>query len=667
MIYKAIFRFIFLFCFLVIFTSPIYAQGIKREIDWSDYPYPIPKEFKERLKFGHIIVPETRNSDNPRKLKIAFCILKGNHQNGLDNPIIFLPGGPGDGMTEAASYYSSPSDHWKERLEFADIVFFDPRGCGKSEPDLCPDLDKPEYQYQLLMGRTEEEMNQETIRALTKCLDSLTLENVNLNSYGSDEVAEDIEDLRVSLGVDKWNIQGGSYGTRYGQGLIRKFPQSVRSAVFSGLVPTVRSYEDDGLLSFSRSLQLTLKKCNEDPDCADTYPDLENQLFSALEYYNANPLIISPKEQKLLKNHDVYINGNVIISGIFQLSYDPIGIEIIPGVIKATADKKDWVIKNFVNSIGDMFADNKDMFLYINSNDNPQYGLSMEAGFYDDFTKKLMLYFIFPKLKSELEQATLSGISLDSMQEVPIPSEIPVLLSTGIFDPITPPENSIITSKYLTNSVVLTFPGESHWSRGNPCYSDVVTEFYKNPEIPVDAKPCLNETKPIIFVTDIVSNKGITQIGSKILMGKQNQVYVPIGIALILVAIGFLAMPIYALINFIKIRKNKDLEREKMHWLPWIITLLVLVFVALLYFAIMASIERNFYILGFGILSSWNWIFWLVYFVLILLIYTLIKRKMVWVRNTTKFGKSLALISWCGSLMFVCLLFYWNVLWPLSS
>lgn len=660
------FKLIFFFCISFMVTSQIFAQGVKREIVWSDYPYPISEENKERLKFGHIIVPETRNSDNPRTLKIAFCILKGSSEKGILNPVIMLPGGPGGGMTKSASGYFSPP-HWKERLKFMDVIFFDPRGCGKSEPDLCPDMDQPEYQYQFLLGRTDKEMEKETQRILKKCLDSLTLGKVDLNAYGSDEVAEDIEDLRVSIGIDKWNIQGGSYGTRFGQGLIRKFPQTVKSAVFLGLVPTVRNYEDDALRSFSRSLQLTLKKCAEDPDCASKYPDLEDKLFSALDFYNANPLIIPPNEHKLLKNHDVIINGDVILSGIFRLSYGPIGIEIIPGVIQAIADRKEWVIKNFVNSIGDMFAGNQDMFLYINCNDNPEYGLSKEANNYDDLTKKLMPYFFFPNFMSQMKLGQLSGIRLDSTQEVPIPSEIPVLLSTGIFDPVTPPENTIITSKYLTNSVVLTFPGESHWSRGNACYSEIITAFYKNPEIPINTEACIDESQPIIFVIDIADNKGITQIGSKVLMGKQNQVYIPLGISFFLILFGFLGIPIYALIRFFKGRKNKDLEREKFNWLPWIMNLLVFVFVALMYFGITASMERNYYILGFGILSSWNWIFWIVFILFILLIYSLMRGRKILSNNSGKFSKVLTVMTWVGATFFIGLLFYWNVLWPFSS
>jgi len=656
---------VFFSFFFLIVTSQIFAQGVKREIVWSDYPYPASKEDKEKIKFGHIIVPETRDSINPRTLKIAFCILKGSSDKGILNPLIILPGGPGRSMTQAASGFFSTT-HWKERFEFMDVVLFDPRGCGKSEPDLCPEFDIPENYYQTLLGKTDEEMNELTISILKNCLDSLSIEKVDLNAYGSDEIAEDIEDLRVSIGVDQWNIQGGSYGTRYGQGLIRKFPNTVRSAVFLGLVPTVRYYQDDNLRSLSKSLQLVLKKCADDPECASKYPDLENKLFSALEYYNNNPLVIPSSEQKLVNNQDVIINGDVIISGLFLLSYGPVGIEIIPKFIQAGADRKEWVIKNFANSIGDQFAGNQDMNFYIRANDNPDYGLSPEVDNYDEFTKKLMPYMVSPGLISTKEMAEISGIKLDTTQEVPIPSEIPVLLSTGVFDPITPTENTVITSKYLTNSTVLAFPEESHYSKGNECYSAVITSFYKDPEKPVNAEKCLDEGISIVFVSDITDNKGITQVGSKILMGKQNQVYIPLGISLLLVLIAFVGLPIYALVRFIKRRKNKELIKERFNWLPWIMTLVVFVFVGLLYAAIMASIERNMYILGFGLLSSWGWIFWIMSIVLILLIYTFIRRKSI-IGTTNKFSKSLTIIGWFGSLFFVCLLLYWNVLWPFSG
>lgn len=659
-----------LICVLLLFisyVSSVFSQGEKREIQWADYPYPTSDTFKEKLKFGYIIVPETRNSTNPRELKIAFCILKGSHQKELDNPILFLPGGPGGGMTRAAAYYESPSNHWKKRLEFTDIVFFDPRGCGKSEPDLCPAMDDPEFQYASLIGKTEEEINREIVRVLTACSDSLSAENVDVNAYGSDEIAEDIEDLRISLGVKQWNIQGGSYGTRYAQGLIRNFPNSVRSAFLFGLVPTTRNYEDDALRSFSRSLQLILKECNQDLDCNTTYPDLENKLFEALEYYNENPLVIAPEEQKLIENHHVIIDGSIIAQGIFQLAYGPVGIEIIPAVIQAVADRKDWIIKNFVNSIGDMFSGNSDMNLIINANDNPEYGLSTDIASYDSFTKNLMPYFQSQDILSEGEQASYLGIQQDSLQEVPISSTIPIIMQTGIFDPITPPANTRIASTYLTNSIALAFPENSHWSRENICFSNMLTDFYRTARIPEDAEACFKDSKPIAFVSDISYNKGIADIGSTLLMGKELQVYIPLAIGLLFVLIGFLGIPLYSLIGYSKQRRNKHSDKNKSPWLPWAITLMVVLFVGFLYFGITASLEKNMYILGFGILSSWNWVFWLGYIILGLLIFAIFKRKLVLEKNMTKVGKALAFISWCGGLVFICVILYWNLLWPFSN
>lgn len=659
-----------LFLFCILFASQIFAQGTKREIEWSDYPYPISEEhekYRERVKFGHIIVPETRNSDNPRTLKITFCILKGTSDNGMQNPIIRLPGGPGGSMTAGAHYYF-PAPNYVERFKFADVVLFDPRGCGKSEPDLCPGMDLPQNEYQMFLGRTQKEMERETLKVLKHCLDSLALEKVDLNAYGSDEVAEDIEDLRVSLGVEKWNVQGGSYGTRYGQGLIRKFPESVRSAVFSGLVPTTRKYDDDALRSFSRSLQIILNKCSADEDCAREYPNLENSLFEALEYYNQNPLIVSSNEQKLLKNRDVVITGDLILQGIFILSYGGLGPEIMPKLIQAISLRKDWVIKNFVNSMGDTFGSiESDMNLFINLNDNPSHGLHPNSENYNEFTKKLKPYFTESSVAFNLELAELCGIKRDSTQEVPIPSEVPVILNTGEFDPVTPPENTFITAEYLTNSMAFTFPDNGHWVKSPKCFSELITSFYKNPVIPKNIDDCISQTESLKFVTGVSYNKGIAQIGSTILMGKENQIYIPMGIFIFMILFGFLGFPIQSVVHYFKRKKNSSVKKNKTNWMTWVMSFLGIVFILLFYLGILDSMARNAYILGFGILSSWNWIFWIAVLVVMTLIYSLLNGRRILKTNINTFSRSLTLITWAGTSLFIGLLFYWKVLWPFSN
>ena len=93
-------------------------------------------------------------------------------------------------------------------------------------------------------------------------------------------------------------------------------------------------------------------------------------------------------------------------------------------------------------------------------------------------------------------------------------------------------------------------------------FSDVITSFYKTGELPADAEACLDQGIPVEFVVDITDNKGIVLLGSKIFKGDENEVYIPLGISLLLVLIGFLGLPIFALIRFLKKRKNKELTGE---------------------------------------------------------------------------------------------------------
>lgn len=129
-----------------------------------------------------------------------------------------------------------------------------------------------------------------------------------------------------------------------------------------------------------------------------------------------------------------------------------------------------------------------------------------------------------------------------------------------------------------------------------------------------------------------------------------------------LIIVGFLGIPVAALIRFIRKRRNPSQQQWKNPWKVWLLTLFVVVFIGLLYLGITSSLERNYYILGFGILSRWNWIFWLIPAILDLLIYFFWQRSAFFKEDLNTVGKILGLCSLLGAAAFIGLLAYWNVL-----
>lgn len=107
-------------------------------------------------------------------------------------PAVFLHGGPGGGTDERDRRFFDPAIY--------KIVIFDQRGCGKSIPNACDDLEK-----------------------------SL----VNNNTW---TLVDDIDKLRRHLNVDKWGVVlGGSWGTVLALAYAQTYPNDLEALVLRGV------------------------------------------------------------------------------------------------------------------------------------------------------------------------------------------------------------------------------------------------------------------------------------------------------------------------------------------------------------------------------------------------------------------------------------------------
>jgi pimeloyl-ACP methyl ester carboxylesterase len=160
--------------------------------------------------------------------------------------IVVNPGGPGE---SGIDYLEAAASRFATLRASYNIVSFDPRGTGRSEPARClapSDLDA----YFALDPINTSAANQQAIVTLSqRFADGCLAKNGRrLLFLGTQYVARDLEELRRALGEPKLTYLGLSYGTYLGEVYASLYPQNVRAMVLDGVenpsLPLLTESED---------------------------------------------------------------------------------------------------------------------------------------------------------------------------------------------------------------------------------------------------------------------------------------------------------------------------------------------------------------------------------------------------------------------------------------
>jgi pimeloyl-ACP methyl ester carboxylesterase len=169
---------------------------------------------------GTFEVDENREQPS-RRIGLRVVVLKATGRNAQADPFVPLQGGPGQGGTHLAAMYGRLLAGIRASR---DIVLIDVRGTGQSNPLHC-DIASPPW------TRSLDLMPPDAIRA---CRDSLQ-QRADLRLYTTAIIAQDLDDVRAALGVERWNVFGASYGTRLAQEYTRRYGSRVRTLTLHGV------------------------------------------------------------------------------------------------------------------------------------------------------------------------------------------------------------------------------------------------------------------------------------------------------------------------------------------------------------------------------------------------------------------------------------------------
>ena len=455
--------------------DPDPAPANKLGLEWHGCPDEIDLSLSTEHRCGTLTVPRDHAGDADTRLDLQ--VLEVWPDDGVGDDEVALSVGFNFGEPR-----QPPSDMYAlaKRLGVP-LVALAPRGVGQDGgiPLDCPELDG--------LGApapTDSDAPQRDafVDALTSCHDRLTRDGVDLDHFGVDDIAEDVEDLRSALEVDRW-FTLISYGelSRATDAYAAAYGRHVRAVVEDSPAPSSRDgfgVAGDGLRS---ALEALFAECAEDPVCAQRYPDLEARWHQALERAAARPL------SGIGTDGEVLVDAPRFLRAVrAMLGNGPGFVPDLPRIITTAADGK--LHPTLIAVLG---TDSAYCLGYRPICTKPSFSMGAylsqacpELGASEPSEKDPLYREVFVD-SPYVDACTVWDV--DAMEPPPAPDR-PTLVLTGDLDSWSRPE-------WFDDAIVVR--GAAHDVAGSSaCVFDVRNPWIADPTKPPDPRPCDAEPFP---------------------------------------------------------------------------------------------------------------------------------------------------------------------------
>jgi len=457
------------------------------------------------IECGLLTVAEDRREPmGPgNEVVLPVAVLKATGSDPAPDPIVMLNGSLGVGAFE---YYMGayspgqgvvPTDYLLALLEDRDVILMDHRGAGRAVPSTACPTSQLVTLIQLLStpGGLEEE--KAVLHAnLTACLESIRAQGVDLDQYDRANLAQDLRELRRTLGIRTWNAYGHSAGGNLALELLRKDHAALRSVVLDAPVPP---YEDiDSLASTAESAKRGFEAI------AATYgvEDLESRLGALVSKFDADPyaptgtlaegLVLTGTDVPFVLYNGMYVTDFIPLLDLFvtnlelfdtQWAFDLGELLGFPtGLVPTVFD----LFAAFIPQAWGNTSDGEYVAVLCSRSELISARTTVEENI-----AAFGVYGIPPVDYPEIPQLCDGlGIQPDAQPSYKVRNTpVPTLVRHGSLDIAVPPEWSLELSQRLGNrSQHLEFPTAGHWVQENgPCAIDTLTAFVADPRQPVDA------------------------------------------------------------------------------------------------------------------------------------------------------------------------------------
>lgn len=470
--------------------NPALARFYNQKLTWT--PCQVPSG-ASGFQCATLTVPVDYAKPTGPTLGVKLDRLPASNPSARIGSLVLNPGGPGGSGIEYASYASSVvSPAVRARY---DVVGFDPRGVGSSDPVRC----LTDSQTDTFLAANASPQTPAQVTALVN-LSKLLGQRCEQRSptllphIGTMDVARDLDVLRAALGQSRLDYLGKSYGTFLGAIYAQLFPWRVGRFVLDGALDPQLTSEEINLGQaggFEIALNAFLSNCLQQSSCpfAGTLTQARGQLKAFLDKMASTNL---PGSGGRALTQSLAVLG--IVFAMYAQSFWP---QLQVALRSALAGQGAGLL-----ALADAYA-NRDPNGHYTSNEND------------------VIYAVNCLDRPTPEGPTQVEASLPAFQKAspifgeyiawsslpchywPVPPEMtphpvhapgtgPILVVGTTRDPATPYDWAVALSKELDSGVLLTYVGDGHtaYRRGSSCIDNAVDGYLLTGKPPANGTRC---------------------------------------------------------------------------------------------------------------------------------------------------------------------------------
>jgi len=467
---------------VTIAPEPALAKFYSQQLTWSSC--------RSGDKCSWLTVPLDYRHPGDATIKLAVLKVPAADEGERIGSLVVNPGGPGgsgiDYAAEAEEAFRAPlRDHF-------DIVGFDPRGVGKSEPvDCLSDAQLDAYVAEDQSPTTPAEVK--TYARWNRTIADGCAKSPIGAHISTVDAARDIDVLRAALGESQLDYFGASYGTKLGTTYADLFPTRVGRFVLDGAVDPTLDNKQLGIqqaAGFQTALRSYVQNCVDGSQCflGSTVQAGLAKIKGFLDHVETHPLPTSGS--RMLEPGNAFYGVAVTL---YNRDYWTYLTQALQAAFKGDGSVLLELSDAYTSRAQKGYSDNSMEALYdIDCLDDPSSISTSEVSSVLPAFEKASPTFGDTFAWGLTSCSDFTEKADEPAPPIGAPGANPIVVIGTTRDPATPLQWAEHLAKLLKSGVLVTRDGDGHtgYNSGNSCVDDAVEDYLVKGIVPKNGLSC---------------------------------------------------------------------------------------------------------------------------------------------------------------------------------